>query len=147
MSSRFKIKKNNIKLFDDFIQNDFLKKKIYKQYTNKYDFELSSSAIKGKFISDINKLGPFGNFNFLPIFFIRSLRVIKFDVINNKHISTIIKPDNGSSIKAICFNCLNTKIGHYLLHYKKKINIIAQIQENIWNNKKSTKLNIRDLII
>ena len=147
MAAGFTMKKNNIKLFDNFIQNDFLKKNSYKENTNKYDFELSSSALKGKFMSDINKLGPFGNFNFLPIFFIRNLRVIKFDVINNKHISTIIKPDTGASIKAICFNCLNTKIGHYLLHYKKKINIIAQIQENIWNNKKSTQLNIRDLII
>jgi len=147
MAAGFTMKKNNIKLFDNFIQNDFLKKNSYKENTNKYDFELSSSALKGKFMNDINKLGPFGNFNFVPIFFIKNLKVIKFDVINNKHISTIIKPDTGASIKAICFNCLNTKIGHYLLHYKKKINIIAQIQENIWNNKKSTQLNIRDLII
>ena len=47
----------------------------------------------------------------------------------------------------ICFNCINTDIGNYLLNYKKKINIIAQIQENIWNNKKSVQLNIKDLIL
>ena len=54
---------------------------------------------------------------------------------------------SGGSIKGICFNCLNTNIGHYLLSYKKKINIIAQIQENIWNNKKTIQLNIKDLIL
>ncbi len=81
------------------------------------------------------------------IFLIRNLRVIKYDVINNKHISAIIKPNTGTSIKAICFNCLNTTIGHYLLSYKKKINIVAQIQENIWNNKKTIQLNIKDLIL
>ena len=78
--------------------------------------ELSSSAIKSKFMNDINKLGPFGNLNFIPIFFIRNLKIIKFNVINNKHVSVVIKPVSGASIKAICFNCLNSKIGHYLLH-------------------------------
>mgnify|MGYP003303623937 CR=1 FL=1 len=40
---------------------------------------------------------------------------------------------------------MNSKIGHYLLSYKKKINIIGQIKENIWNNKKSIQINIKDL--
>ncbi len=37
--------------------------------SNKYDMELSSSAIKNKLMNDVNKLGPFGNFNSLPNFF------------------------------------------------------------------------------
>ena len=61
--------------------------------------------------------------------------------------SVILKPNNGAIIRAMCFNCLNTKLGHYLLNYKKKINIIALIHENIWNNKKTTQLNIKDLIV
>ena len=32
-------------------------------------------GIKKKFIDDVNKLGPFGNFNFMPIFLIRNLRI------------------------------------------------------------------------
>ena len=140
-------KKNNIKLLDNFIQKDFKKKISYKSNSNKYDLEISLSAIKSKFVQDINKLGPFGNFNFLPIFLIKNLKVIKLNVIKDKHISAILKPDTGASIRAICFNCLNSKLGHYLLNYKKKINIIAQIHENIWNNKKSIQLNIKDLIL
>ncbi len=147
MAAGFTIKKTNIKLLDNFIQNDYLKKISHIKNSNKYDMELSISAIKNKFINDINKLGPFGNSNLTPIFLIKNLQVIKFNVINNKHISVIIKHDTGSSIKAICFNCLNSKIGQYLLSYKKKINIIAQIHENIWNNKKTIQLNIKDLIL
>jgi single-stranded-DNA-specific exonuclease len=147
MAAGFTMKHKNIKLLDKFIQNDYLKKNSLKDNTSKYDLELSSLAIKGEFMNEINKLGPFGSFNFLPIIFIKNLRVIKSDVINEKHISVIIKPDTGVSIKAICFNCLNTKIGHYLLNYKKKINIITQIQQNIWNNKKSIQLNIKDLVL
>ena len=147
MAAGFSMKKNNIKVLDSFIQDDYLKKNFNQENQNKYDFQLSSSAIKSKLIDDINKIGPFGNDNFLPIFLITDLIVIKHEIINNKHLSVIIKPNTGVSIKGICFNCLNTKIGHYLSSYKKKINIIAQIQENIWNNKKTIQLNIKDLIL
>jgi single-stranded-DNA-specific exonuclease len=147
MAAGFTLKKANIKLLDNFIQNDYLKKNSNQESLNKYDFQLSSSSIKNELINDINKLKPFGNYNSLPIFLINNLKVIKHDVINNKHLSVVLKPDLGVSIKGICFNCLNTKIGHYLLSHKKKINIIAQINENVWNNKKSIQLNIKDLIL
>ena len=147
MAAGFTMKKSNIKLLDNFIQNDYLKRNFNQKSSNKYDLQLSSSAIKNKLINDINKLKPFGNYNFLPIFLINNLKVIRHDIINNKHLSVILKPDSGVSIKGICFNCLNTNIGHYLLSYKKNINIIAQINENIWNNKKSIQLNIKDLIL
>jgi single-stranded-DNA-specific exonuclease len=147
MAAGFTMKKRNIKLLDNFIQNDYIKKISDKDNINYYDFEIYSSFIKNKFVQDINKLGPFGNFNFLPIFLIKNLKVIKLNIIKNKHLSVILKPNTGATIKAICFNCLNTKLGDYLLNYKKKINIIAQIHENIWNNKKTTQLNIKDLIL
>jgi single-stranded-DNA-specific exonuclease len=147
MAAGFTMKKDNIKLLDKFIQNDYLKKNSHIKNSNKYDFKLSSSAIKNKFVNDINKLGPFGNNNSLPTFLINNLKIIKHDIINDKHLAVILKPESGVSIKGICFNCMNTKIGHYLLSYKKKINIIAQINENIWNNKKSIQLHINDLIL
>ena len=147
MAAGFTLKKTNIKILNNFIQNHYLKKIANIKNSNQYDMELSSSAIKKKFMNDINKLGPFGNFNFIPIFLVKNLRIIKFNIINNKHVSVIIKPDAGSTFKAICFNCINSKIGEYLLTYKKNINIIGQISENIWNNKKTIQLNIKDLIL
>src|SRR5210317_873130 len=147
MAAGFTMKKANIKLLDNFIQNDYLKRNFNQESLNKYDFQLSSSAIKNKLINDINKLKPFGNYNSLPNFLIKNLRIIKLDIIKNKHVSVILKPDTGVSIKGICFNCLNTNVGRYLSSYKKKINIIAQINENFWNNKKTIQLNIKDLIL
>jgi single-stranded-DNA-specific exonuclease len=147
MAAGFTIKKNNIKFLDNFIQNDYLKKNSNKENSNNYDFQLSSSAINNKLINDLNKLEPFGSYNFSPTFLLNNLRVIKHDIIKDKHLSVILKPNTGVSIKGICFNCLNTKMGHYLLSYKKKINIIGQINENIWNNKKSIQLNIKDIIL
>jgi single-stranded-DNA-specific exonuclease len=42
---------------------------------------------------------------------------------------------------------MGTEIAEYLLFYKKKINIIAEINENFWNNKKIIQLNIKDIIL
>ena len=145
MAAGFTMKKNNIKLLDNFIQNDYIRKNTNKENSNIYDFQLSSSAIKNKLINDISKLEPFGNNNSLPTIFIKNMKIIKSKAINNKHLSVILKPESGVSIKAICFNCLNTDIGEHLLNNKNNINIIGQIYENFWNNKKSISLNIKDL--
>ena len=147
MAAGFTIKKNNINLLDDFIQKDYSNKNSNIENTNIYDREISSSAINSEFIKELNKLEPFGNFNDLPLFLIKNVKIIKTNIIKQKHISAIIKPNLGSSIKTICFNCLNNEIGKYLLTYKKNINIIAQIHENNWNNKKTIQLNIKDLIL
>ena len=147
MAAGFTLKKDNIKMLEDFIQNDYSKKMMKINNQNKYDVELSLSAIKNDFMTDINKISPFGNYNLAPTFLIKNLRIIKYETINNRHISTIVKSKTGKTTKAICFNCLNTKIGEYLLSYKKNINIIANISENIWNNKKIIQLNIKDLFL
>ena len=83
----------------------------------------------------------------MPTFLIKDLKIIKPALLNNKHISTILKSKTGYSIKSISFNSINTKIGEYLMSYKKSINVIGQINENIWNNKKTLQLTIRDLIL
>ena len=132
---------------DNFIQHDYSQNVTKFNIASIYEMEISPSAINTEFMNNLNKLGPFGNYNFLPIFLIKNVKIIKSNVINNKHISAIIKPRTGSTIKSICFNCMNSKIADYLLSYKNKINVIGQIQENFWNNKKTVQFNIRDIIL
>ncbi|MDB2446883.1 DHHA1 domain-containing protein, partial [Candidatus Pelagibacter bacterium] len=147
MAAGFTIKKSKLNLLNEFIQKDYNNKILDADLSYKYESEISASSINKRFIDEINKLGPFGNHNYLPIFLIRNVKIIKSKIINKKHISVIIKPNIGSSVKSICFNCINTQIGEYLLSYKKNINIVAEINENIWNSKKSIQLNIKDLIL
>ncbi|WP_435149718.1 single-stranded-DNA-specific exonuclease RecJ [Candidatus Pelagibacter bacterium nBUS_32] len=147
MAAGFSIKKNNLRLLDDFIQKDYLRNNQNFKLLFKYDSEISASALNKDFYDEIDKLGPFGNDNELPIFLIKNVKIFKPKVVGENHISSIIKPSSGRSIKSICFNCANTKISEYLLSYKKKINIIAHIAENSFNNKKSIQLNIKDLFL
>ena len=112
-----------------------------------YDAELLSSAINKNFVNNIYKLHPFGNENPLPIFLFKKFKIIKTTILDNRHISAILKPNLGASIKTICFNCVNTNLGNYLLSYKNEVNVIANISLNTWNNKKSVQLNIKDVFI
>ena len=147
MAAGFSIKKNNLRLLDDFIQKDYLRNNQNFKLLFKYDSEISASALNKDFYDEIDKLGPFGNDNELPIFLIKNVKIFKPKVVGENHISSIIKPSSGRSIKSICFNCANTKISEYLLSYKKKFNIIAHIAENSFNNKKSIQLIIKDLFL
>ena len=99
------------------------------------------------FYIDIKKLEPFGTGNPIPTFLLKDLKIIKTTILDNKHISLILKSKTGLTIKSISFNSVNNKVGQYLLNYKKNLNVLGQINENIWNNKKTLQLTIRDVII
>ena len=147
MAAGFTLKKINLNNFKDFILEDFSNSGILKGYMFSYDAEISSIAFNKDFYADIKKLEPFGTGNPEPTFLLKGLRVIKASVLNNKHISLILKSKTGFSIKSISFNSANNKIGEYLLNYKNEVNVLGQINENIWNNKKTLQLTIRDVIL
>ena len=147
MAAGFILKKNNLKNFEEFILKDFLNSGILKNRTFSYDAEISSLAFNMDFYNEIKKLEPFGTGNPTPTFFLKDLKVIKTRVLDNKHISLILKSKIGFSIKSISFNTVNNKIGEHLLNYKNNLNVLGQINENIWNNKKTLQLTIRDVVL
>jgi len=147
MAAGFTLKKDNLNKFKDFIFKDFSNKVSFDDHALLYDAEVSSNAINKDFYCDIKKLEPFGSSNPNPIFLFKDLKVIKTNILNDNHISVILKSKSGFSIKSISFNSINNKVGNYLLNYKKTFNVLAQINENNWNNKNTLQLNIHDLII
>jgi len=147
MAAGFTLKKNKLKNFESFILTDFLNTGISKNHTFLYDAEISSLAFNMDFYNDIKNLEPYGTGNPLPTFLFRDLRVIKVTILTGKHISLIFKSKVGFSIKSISFNSVNSKIGEYLLNYKNSLNVLGQINENIWNNKKTLQLTIKDVIL
>jgi single-stranded-DNA-specific exonuclease len=147
MAAGFTLEKNNLKNFENFILKDFSKTGASQNHTFLYDAEVSSIAFNVDFYDDIKKLEPFGTGNPAPIFLLKDLKVIKTTVLDGKHISLILKSKIGFSIKAIAFSSINTKVGAYLLSYKNNLNVLGQIIENFWNNKKTLQLTIKDIIL
>jgi len=147
MAAGFTLIKANLKNFENYILKDFLKSNNINNSIFSYESEVSPSALNQDFYNDIKKLEPFGTGNSVPTFMLRDLKIIKPKILNNKHVSAILKSKTGFSIKSISFNSINTKIGEHLMSYIDNINVIGQINENIWNNKKTLQLTIRDLIL
>ena len=147
MAAGFTLKKNNLENFEYFILKDFKDSNTIINHAFTYDAEISSFAFSRDFYNDIKKLEPFGTGNLTPTFFLKDLKVIRTTKLDNKHISLILKSKTGFTIKSISFNSVNSKIGEYLLNYKNTINVLGQINENIWNNKKTLQLTIRDVIL
>ena len=147
MAAGFTLKKDNLKNFESFMLRNFSKLNISLDHTFNFDNEISSIAFNKDFFTEIKKIGPFGNGNPLPTFLFKDLMIIKAKVLNKKHISAILKSSIGFSINSITFNCVNNRIGEYLLNYKKNLHVVGQINENFWNNKNTLQLTIRDIIL
>ena len=147
MAAGFTLNKSNLQRLEDFILEDFTSTGIFRDHTFTYDAEVSSLALNIDFYADIEKLKPYGTGNPEPTFLLKDLKVIKATILNKKHISLVLKSKTGFSIKSLSFNSVNNKVGEYLLNYKNNINVLGQINENIWNNKKTLQLTIRDVIL
>jgi len=143
----FTLYKANFNNFKDFILKDFLNSGSLRNNVFSYDAEVSSLAFNRTFYDDVKKLEPFGTGNPTPTFLLKDLKIIKTTILKDKHISLILKSKTGFSIKSISFNSINNKLGEYLLNYKNTLNVLGQINENIWNNKKTLQLTIRDVIL
>ena len=147
MAAGFTLEKIKLDAFKNFILQDFSNSGTLRSYKFLYDAEVSSIAFNKDFYSNIEKLEPFGTGNPEPIFLIKGLKVIKASILDSKHVSLVLKSKTGFSIKSISFNSANNKIGEYLLNYKNDLNVLGQINENFWNNKKTLQLTIRDVIL
>ena len=147
MAAGFTLEKINLDNFKDFIIKDFLLSTSCRVNSFLYDAKISSQAFNKDFYNDIKKLEPFGTANPSPTFLLKDLKVIKTKIFNDKHLFVILKSKMGLSIKSISFNSINNKVGKYLLNYKNTFSVLGQINENIWNNKKTLQLIIQDLII
>ena len=147
MAAGFTLNKIYLNELKDFFLKDFAKTINIKKNVLFYDSEISPHAFNKNLYKDLKKLEPFGTGNPNPTFLFKDLKVIKSNIINDKHISLILKSITGFSIKSISFNSKDNKIGEHLLNYKKTFSVMGQINENIWNNKKELQLIIQDLII
>ncbi len=147
MAAGFTMNKNQLMNLENYILRDYALKNKNLTIQNTFDAEISASSVNQDFSDEINRLGPFGNGNPKPKFLIKDLKIIKVNLLKDKHISVILKPNIGRSIKCISFNSANTPLGYNLISYKKNIHVIAEIHENNWNNKKYIQLNIKDVLI
>jgi single-stranded-DNA-specific exonuclease len=143
LAAGFSIKENKISKLKKFLTEQFSGI----SFNNKYLSKISLNTLNKKMLDNFKSIEPFGPSNNNPFFLIENIRIIKPTLIKNKYISCIIKSKQGKSISAISFNPLETDISKNLFYNKGSLNLIVQLKENFWNNKKNLQLVIIDLIV
>jgi single-stranded-DNA-specific exonuclease len=145
LAAGFSIKQNQIQKFDEFINSNYIK--IKTKNDMKFLSKISLNAVNKQFYDNLKKIGPFGSQNINPIFLIENLKIFKVKIIKKKYVSFFVKSRTGKILKAISFNILESDITQNLINSKNEMNLIIQIKENLWNNKKSLQLIVLDLIM
>ena len=74
MAAGFTLNKSNLKDFENYILEDFLKSNTVNNNIFSYESEISSLAFNQDFYDDIRKLEPFGTGNPVPTFLIKRFK-------------------------------------------------------------------------
>ncbi len=128
----FRIKIN--KLAEKSLTEEVLERKL------KIDMEIGFSQINKNLVEELKKFDPTGQGNYSPVFM--SSKVLTKEVkpvgVEGKHLKLKLE-QNGIIIEAIWFNSNQAPI------INNQYDVAFTIEENVWNNKTSIQLKIKDI--
>jgi single-stranded-DNA-specific exonuclease len=122
------------KISDEKLTDDVLERKL------KIDLEIDFENITKKLIDDLKKFEPTGQENYSPVFVTKEALVEQVKPVGNegKHLKLKLKKNN-ISFDAIWFGATTT------LEVGDKIDVAYSVEENVWNNKTSIQLKVKDI--
>ena len=150
MAGGFSIEISNIKKFKEFIFSKFrgINIDLSAERPLFLDCKIAPSAINIEFFNKVNLLSPFGSGNPEPKFLIENLKPVNSKVVGEKHIKSVLIGPEGSSIKTIAFNAVDSELGAYLLKKKSNIfNIAGKLSLNEWRGQKNVEFIIDDISV
>ena len=150
MAGGFSIEVEKIEKFKEFIIKKFNKKNNvnFKKNCLYLDSSISASALNLEFYKKIEILAPFGSGNPEPKFLLEGTKVIKSMVVGEKHIKSILLTKDGSNIKTITFNAIETDLGQFLLTNRTNIfDIVGKLSLNEWKGEKNVEFIIDDISV
>lgn len=116
----------------------------------KIDGNLTINSLNINLANQLKMLEPYGVSNSTPRFLFENIKIYKANIVGKKHVSCIVGDNNASgknsTIKAIAFGVVDTKMGDILLNsFGKNISIVGKISINHWQGVDKVQLIIEDL--
>ncbi|MCI5049889.1 MAG: single-stranded-DNA-specific exonuclease RecJ [Rickettsiales bacterium] len=109
-----------------------------------YDAEISVSGANTALINLLDQAGPFGMGNPGPRFVLPEVKVVKRDIMKEKHLRLIVSDANGSSrLNCVSFNSVGTALGDVLMSCDK-LHLAGNLKLNRWNGYENPQLMIDD---
>ena len=79
---------------------------------------------------------------------IENVKVLNSKLVGESHIKSVLLGKDGSTIKSIAFNAINSQIGSYLLKKtNKNISIAGKLSLNEWKGQKNVEIIIDDISV
>jgi single-stranded-DNA-specific exonuclease len=132
--------------FDKFVEafNKYLEENTTEEDyipTVDVDMELSFSAIDTDFVTELQKMEPYGEGNSKPLFMTRNLVIERGKVLKDKHFKAqFVDPKTGIGFDGICFNMAKK--------FKNKNSLVAilyTLEFNTFNGRSTIQLVVKDV--
>ncbi len=150
MAGGLTILAQNIEKFEQFIQDDLREDVISARNSSTYKVDglLSVSAISSELVRLIDRVGPFGANNPVPVFAFANLRIAYAERLRGGHVRCSFVDNDGSRISAICFSAEETGMADILLDPQKpRIHVAGRIKQDSWNGRQRIDLQVTDLSV
>ena len=149
MAAGLSIKLDNLEDFNFFLEKSLNTLPInYFDKNTYYDCEISSNQINDELLDLIDLMEPFGSGNPEPKFIIKDFLIDSFKILKDRHLLIFFKNDYSIRFKAICFNCIDTPLGEYIINYKRyKFAFGCCIKRDSFSENSSPQIIINDAMI
>lgn len=132
---------------------DFLAERIGKQMeaeplipTLTLDGIVSGPSLKTEFMAMIGRLGPFGTGNSEPRFALPDCKIVRANVVGEKHVSVVLS-QGGRSVKGIAFRAMENELGPVLLQKFDRLHVAGHLRTNEWQGEKQIQIHISDVAL
>ncbi|MDD3861520.1 MAG: DHHA1 domain-containing protein, partial [Candidatus Gracilibacteria bacterium] len=141
----FNIKKENLEEFKKLME-DYAEKKLKDLELRpvlEIDCEIGEGDMNFEFLKNLESLEPFGIGNEKPIFLLKNISPYFVGQVGKEknHLKFIVKTDGGD------IHVIGFQMGNFAEDLKKegKVDIVCNLEKNLWNNKEYVQLRAIDL--
>jgi len=109
------------------------------------DVLVSPSGATPQFVSEMDRLGPFGAGNVEPLVAITDARVVFADVVGKDHVRFRLAGGDGTRLDAIAFRQAGTALGRGILAARgQPIHAAGRLRTDSWNGRIRVQLQLED---
>jgi len=146
MAAGFSVARDKLDAF-----RDFLAERIGKQIaaeplrpTLTLDGLVAATSLQPDFVKSLSALAPFGTGNAEPRFALADCRIVRADIVGEKHVSVIVM-QGGVRLRGIAFRALESGLGEALLNARgKAYHLAGHLRLDEWQGVERVQLHISD---
>jgi single-stranded-DNA-specific exonuclease len=104
---------------------------------------VAGPALQPDFVKLIGRLGPFGTGNAEPRFALPDCKIIRADIVGEKHVSVLFI-QSGQRARGIAFRAMESDLGQALLRCAERVHLAGHLRLDEWQGQERAQLHISD---